>query len=353
MSGARRTARLRWAEGRSQPFPPSAHPASVAAKAALLRRLELDVTIRLDGMLSGDHLAYAPGPGTERAGARPYEPGDDARRIDWSLTARALTTHVRTTEADRELETWVVVDRSASLDFGTAQREKREVVLAAVAAFGFLSVRGGNRLGVIVAGGERLTRLPARTGRLAVLAALSAIYDTPRRETGPAPGADLTAALIQLERTQSRRGQVVVVSDFLDTADWAASLQRLAMRHQLIAAQVSDRREFDLPPVGMLSVVDAETGQHLHIQTNTPALRERYAAAAAARQERIRHAMGQAGAAHLQLSTDRDWLVDVVRFVGRRRSERLATRTPGRSALAVPPVRTLVPNGPARQGGLA
>ncbi len=136
-------------------LPPSpARP--VAAKAAVLRRLELDVTRRLDGLLSGDYLAFASGPGTEPAGARPYGPGDDARRIDWSLTARALTPHVRTTEADRELETWVVADRSASLDFGTAEREKREVALAAVAAFGFLTVRAGNRLGV-----HRRRRRPA------------------------------------------------------------------------------------------------------------------------------------------------------------------------------------------------
>ncbi|HMC41972.1 MAG TPA: DUF58 domain-containing protein, partial [Acidimicrobiales bacterium] len=102
----------------------------MAAKAELLRRLELAVTRRLDGMLSGDYLAYATGPGTEPAGARPYGPGDDARRIDWNLTARALSPHVRTTEADRELETCLVVDRSASLDFGTAEREKRELALA-------------------------------------------------------------------------------------------------------------------------------------------------------------------------------------------------------------------------------
>ena len=133
----------------------SASPATVAAKAAVLRRLELEVTRRLDGLLTGDYLAVAAGPGTEQAGARPYEPGDDARRMDWNLTARTLSPHVRTTNADREMETWVVADRSASLDFGTADREKRDVVLAAVAAFGFLTARHGNRLGVVVAGGDR------------------------------------------------------------------------------------------------------------------------------------------------------------------------------------------------------
>lgn len=285
----------------------------------MLRRLELDVTRRLDGLLSGDYLARAVGPGTEPAGARAYQPGDDARRIDWNLSARALAPHVRTTDADRELETWVVADRSASLDFGTARREKREVVLAALAAFGSLSVRAGNRFGVLVAGGEKLLRIPARSGPRALMAALAAVYDTPRRGSGPAAGADLAAALTRLHRTQQRRGQVIVLSDFLDRGDWSTALRRIALRHQVIAVPVLDPRELALPPVGMLALVDPETGQRLHVQTNSPALRERYAAAAAARQEEIRRAVLRSGAEYLPLTTDRDWLVDIAAFVSSRR----------------------------------
>ena len=270
-------------------------------------------------MLSGDYLARAVGPGTEPAGARAYQPGDDARRIDWNLSARALAPHVRTTDADRELETWVVADRSASLDFGTARREKREVVLAALAAFGSLSVRAGNRFGVLVAGGEKLLRIPARSGPRALMAALAAVYDTPRRGSGPAAGADLAAALTRLHRTQQRRGQVIVLSDFLDRGDWSTALRRIALRHQVIAVPILDPRELELPPVGMLALVDPETGQRLHVQTNSPALRERYAAAAAARQEEIRRAVLRSGAEYLPLTTDRDWLVDIAAFVSSRR----------------------------------
>lgn len=326
MTAAERTARIRWrgSGARSGPIAPaSANPAAVAGKAATLQRLELDVTRRLDGLLSGDYLAFAHGAGTEPAGARPYSPGDDARRIDWNLSARTSAAHIRTTEADRELETWVVADRSASLDFGTALREKREVALAAVAAFGFFNLRAGNRLGIIVAGGDDLTQVPARSGRPGLLAALSGLYDTPRRTTPPGTGADLTGALLRLERIQRRRGRVVVVSDFLDRSEWAAALRRLALRHQVIAVQITDRREMELPPVGMLSVVDTESGQLLHVQTNSAALRERYAEAAASRQKRIVDAIAGTGAEHLLLSTDRDWLLDVARFVGRRRKERI------------------------------
>jgi uncharacterized protein (DUF58 family) len=306
------------------PAPPSAGATDLLTKSAVLRRLELEVHRRLDGRLTGDYVSLATGSGTERAGARRYEPGDDARRIDWSLTARSLDAHIRTTEADRELHTLVVVDRSPSLDFGTARREKREVVLATLAAFGVLTGRSGNRLAVVVAGGERLTHLPPRQSRAGVLAALSAVYDSPRRPPGPNPGADLDAALTWAHRTQRHRGQIVVASDFLDRSalhdrrDWADGLHRLALRHRVVAVHVTDPRELELAPVGMLGVVDVETGRHLHVQTNSPRLRERYAEAARARHDAIVQAVRQAGADYLHLSTDRDWVLDLAHFVTRR-----------------------------------
>ena len=305
-------------------LPSALPPAAVAAKAAVLRRLELEVTRRLDGMLTGDYLAVASGPGTEPAGARPYEPGDDARRMDWNLTARSLSPHVRTTDADREMETWIVADRSASLDFGTAICEKRDLVLAASAAFGFLTARHGNRLGVMVTGGENVTRVRARSGRVALMAALANLYDSPRTDGRPGPGADLASALNQLNRSKHQRGQVVVISDFLDSSDWQGAVTRLALRHQVVAVHVSDPREFELPAVGMLGLIDPETGRRLHVQSNSAHLRSRFEAAAAERYERIRSAIIRSGADHLHLSTDRDWLIDLARFVATSNAHRAA-----------------------------
>lgn len=300
----------------------SAPPATVAARAEVLKRLELQVTRRLDGMLSGDHLALTSGPGSERAGARAYQPGDDARRMDWNLTARALDPHVRTTDADREMESWIVADRSASLDFGTAGCEKRDLVLAAVAAFGFLTARHGNRLGLLAPGGDELLRRPARSGRSALMAALTELYDTGRSDRRPVPEADLAAALDQLGRLRRPRGQVVVVSDFLDDSSWGEGLTRLALRHQVIAVHVTDPRELDLPAVGMLGVIDPETGRRLHVQTDSEALRARYREAALLRHHGTRARLIGAGAEYLHLSTDRDWLVDFAHFVSSRSGRR-------------------------------
>ena len=305
--------------------PPSASVPDATGRAAALRKLELMVTRRLDGLVSGEYLGRLPGPGTDRVGARPLQAGDDARRIDWSLTARSLQPHVRTTDADRELETWIVADRSASLDFGTAEREKREVVLAAAAAFGALTTRGGNRLGMLITGGDALVRLEPVATRRGMLAGLARLYDAPRRTAAPGHGADLSGGLAQLDRLHRRHGQVVVLSDFLDDGDWVSSIRRLALRHQVLAVQVVDPRESELPAVGMLTMIDTETGRTIDVQTNAAGLRQRYAEAAKARHDGIARSIATAGAEHLVLSTDRDWLTDIARFVLERRTRR-ATR---------------------------
>jgi uncharacterized protein (DUF58 family) len=129
-----------------------------------LRLLELDVRRRLDGLLQGNHVGLVPGPGSEPGEARIYQPGDDVRRMDWAVTARTTVPHIRETVADRELETWFVVDLSPSLDFGTAACVKRDLAICAVAAITHLTRGGGNRVGALVSTGAQTVRVPARGG---------------------------------------------------------------------------------------------------------------------------------------------------------------------------------------------
>ena len=283
----------------------------------LLRRLELTVRRRLDGLLQGDHLGLVPGSGSEAGDSRTYHPGDDVRRMDWPVTARTQMPHVRETVADRELETWVVLDLSASLDFGTAACEKRDLAIAGLAAVSHLTVRGGNRLGAVVTTGERVDRYPARPGRLAADRLLRSVVETPRA-TGGRRG-DLAAALESLRRPPRRRGLVVVVSDFLGDADWERPLRGLSARHDLLAIEVVDPRELELADVGLLTVVDPESGQTLEVPTGNADVRRRFAEGAAAQRREIAAALRRTGAGHLRLQTDRDWLADVVRFVADRR----------------------------------
>jgi uncharacterized protein (DUF58 family) len=289
----------------------------------LLRRLELSVRNKLDGLLQGNYLGLVPGPGSEAGDSRLYVPGDDVRRMDWPVTARTMVPHVRQTIADRELETWVIVDLSPSLDFGTARTEKRELALAALTAVVYLTVRGGNRVGAVVSNGEDTVRIPAGGGRVHARYVMDRIAALPRAKEGQR--GDLAAMLEQLRRPPRRRGLVAVVSDFLGDANWERPLRALSERHQLLAVEVLDPRELELPAAGLMTFVDPESGDQLEVQTSSPELRRRYASAAAEQRAQIATMLRHAGCGHLQLRTDRDWLTDVVRFVIARRKTLGAT----------------------------
>jgi uncharacterized protein (DUF58 family) len=287
---------------------------------ASLRQLELLVRKRVDGLLHGDHQGLIPGSGTDTADGRAYQPGDDVRRIDWNLSARSNSTQVRETIAERELETWLVVDGTASLDFGTADHEKRDVAMAAVAVFGFLAVGGGNRLGAVIYDDRGIAVVPPRAGIAGVRGLLLRLL---RRERAGEGGAALADALDRAGRLARRRGLVVVISDFLPGDEgWERPLRALAARHDVVVVEVGDPRERELPPVGLLTLVDPETGRLREVQTSDPRLRARFRAAAEADREDVRRRVRSCGAANLVLSTDRDWTLDVVRFVQARRRRR-------------------------------
>lgn len=299
--------------------PATNHPPSLATGPAadVLRRLELIITRRLDGMLQGDHRGLVPGHGSELGETRSYQPGDDVRRMDWNVTARMNDPHIRETVADRELETWVLADLSASLGFGTATCEKRDLVLAAAAAVGFLTQRTGNRTGAVLLEGDRVATVPARTGRANLQALLHRIMVAAKADHAGAP--DLASALRRLHGTARRRGLIVVISDFLTPEGWQRPLRGLAARHEVLAVEVVDPRELDVPDVGLIEVFDPETGDRRELNTRSGRVRAAYAAEAAAQRERLARDIRSAGADHLVLRTDSDWLLDLVRFVSWRR----------------------------------
>lgn len=301
-------------------MPAPAHvPPRVAQSdpAEVLRRLDLVVRRRLDGLLHGEYTGLVPGHGSEQGETRVYAPGDDVRRIDWNVTARMTEPHVRETIADRELECWVLADDSPSLDFGTAYCEKRDLAVAAAAAMGFLTHRTGNRVGAVLAGPGDREIVPARGGKDHLMGLLHRLVTAARHPSGRT---DLAGALSTVGGVARRRGLVAVVSDFLEPPEaWQQALGQVAVRHETLCIEVVDPREVELPSVGVLSLVDPRSGELFEIQTSNPRLRERYAEAAAAQREAIASAIRAAGADHLQLRTDRDWLLDIVHFVAQRR----------------------------------
>ncbi|MGY2074485.1 DUF58 domain-containing protein [Blastococcus sp. SYSU DS0828] len=301
---------------RPLPPPPDAPEAQV-------RRLTLEVSRRLDGLLQGGHVRLTPGPGSEPADPRLHAPGDDARRIDWAVTARTGETHVRTTTADRELETTLVVDLTPSMALGTRRTEKRALALAVAGALAQLTSAHGDRVGAVLLTADGVRRVPPRAGRTAALALRHVLSSTPRAADGR--GADLADVLTELARPPRRRGLVVVLSDLAepggagDEPRWARALQLLAQRCDVVVCHVQDPLETELPAVGTLHVVDVETGRQLEVRT-TRAVRDRYRAATAARTGAHRAAVLAAGAGHVLLRTDRDWLPELARHLSARRT---------------------------------
>jgi uncharacterized protein (DUF58 family) len=295
---------------------------------ARLRRLELSISRKLEGLLHGDHLGLLPGHGSERAESREYRVGDDVRRMDWAVTARTSAPHVGDQIADRELTTYAIVDVTASMDFGTHTWEKRDLALSAVTAFGVLTTRLGSRFGLTALSPYGITELPPRGGRDNLRHALRALARMPRSGdamTAPTSSGTrpMTEALARLGRRSARRGLVVIVSDLLgDPQEWTRPLRALTQRHQVLVVEVRDPRELTLPAVGVVTLTDPETGAQLEVNTNSAALRQRYAEAAAAQRAQVAQALRQSRADHLVLTTDGNWLLQVARHVAAARRTR-------------------------------
>jgi len=284
---------------------------------ALLRALDVSIGRRMEGLLAGDFRSAVLGPGSELALVRPYVPGDDVRRIDWNVTARTHETHVRVDHAERVLVTWLVLDLSASMRFGTADRLKADVAEGVAIAVGHLATRRGNRLGVVAFGGDGLKALPPRQGRLGLLGLIGALREEP--EEPPRDAASISAAIARTGALARQRSLVVLVSDLRGSRDWRPPLLDIAGRHVVLVVEIRDPREQELADVGILWLVDPETGRQLRVDTRSRRLRERFAAAAAAERAQLASELVSVGARHLVLSTEGDWLRPLVAFLRRRR----------------------------------
>ena len=288
----------------------------------LLRALELTVGRRMESLLAGDHRSSLLGRGTELAQVRPYRPGeDDVRQIDWNVTARMFEPHVRVQLAERLLVTWVVLDVSPSMGFGTAERRKTDVAEGAALALAYAATRRGNRLGVITFGDGDLRALPPRQGRAGMLALLLALR---REEPADADvgSTSLGQVLARTARLARQRALVAIVSDFRGPRDWRRPLLDVLGRHDVLAIEVRDPREQELPRMGELWLVDPETGRQLRVDTSSARLRERFASAAATERADLAHTFAALGVPHVMLSTSSDWLRLLADFLRLRRKRR-------------------------------
>jgi uncharacterized protein (DUF58 family) len=280
-----------------------AEPGPGSLTSGSLKALDIVIGRRISGTLSGDFRSAFAGVGTEFHQVRPYQVGDDVRRIDWNVTARLGEPYVRVELVDTALVTWLVLDASASMRFGTADRRKVDVAEGAAIAIGHAATRRGNRLGVVSFGPEEPSYSKPRPGRNGLLAALLSLDAVPSG-TGSLGDALMTVGGLALQRSL-----VVVISDFRGSFDWRSQLLHLAARHPTLAIEIRDPREQRLPDVGELRVVDPETGD--------PLFRARFAQAADEERQALATLLASTGVRHVSLSTEGDWFPALAAFLSR------------------------------------
>jgi uncharacterized protein (DUF58 family) len=274
---------------------------------AAVEALDLVVARRAAGTLPGDRRAAGIGAGTELAQLRPYQIGDDVRQIDASATARTGIPHVRLQVPERVLTTWLVLDLSPSMAFGTATRLKSDVAEGVALVMARLGARRGGRIALVTCGAPISRTIPPRGGRGALAPIHRALKEGVAKDGHDDPHA-LADALVKTGRIARQPGFVVVISDFRAADTWVRPLGALRARHSVQAVEIRDPREMDLPAVGHLSLVDPETGALVEVDSSRPALRRRFADAARQEREAVASELKGLRVDHVVLSTEGDWL---------------------------------------------
>jgi uncharacterized protein (DUF58 family) len=294
--------------------------AEPATPERILHRLDWQVIRRLDGVFQGDYRTLFYGHGLDLADLREYQPQDDIRQIDWNVTARMNSPYVRNYVEDREITAWFLLDLSASMGFGPAERPKIRVLVDFVTTLARLLTRGGNRVGAILYNNRIERIIPPRSGRNQVLRITQDLL----RESEPPPGTstDLTELLDSALNMLKRRSIVFLVSDFISEPGWERPLALLNRRHELLAIRLLDSRETELPDAGLIVVEDAETGEHLYVDTSDPVFRRNFQAAAQRREAQLADTLKRAGADLFTVTTTDDLIETLVRIAHLRKLRR-------------------------------
>jgi uncharacterized protein (DUF58 family) len=304
---------------------PEARTPEARTPEAILQRLDWTVIRRLDGLLQGDYRTLFRGFGMDLAELREYHVGDDVRYIDWNVTARMNSPYVRQYNEDRDVSAWFLLDLSPSVDFGTVNTVKRNLLVDFVGVLARLLSRHGNRVGAVLYGGAVQGVIPERNGKAQVLHLIDTLLQQPQLHR--TPPTDLSILLNASLRILRRRSLVFLISDFISQPGWDKSLGILSQRHEVIAVRLYDPREIELPDIGPVYMEDAETGEQIYLDTHDKGFRKRFIEAARRREWELRSAFSRAGVDALSLSTESDLIKEIVRFATLRKQRGIIARS--------------------------
>lgn len=288
--------------------PPAARQGPGAIPQRVVEALDVAVTRLVARRLPGDRRAAGVGVGSELAQLRPYEIGDDVRHVDPAATARTGQPHVRMHVPERALTTWIVLDLSPSMAFGTGRRLKADVAEGVALVFARLGIRRAGSVGLLGFGAAAPRVLPPRGAKPGLVAVRRLLAEgvAPDGQHDPS---GLSGAALRAGRLARQPGLVVVLSDFRDQHAWERPLGALRIRHTILAVEIADPRESELPDVGRLALVDPETGRRVEINTARRGVRDRFAALERERRLVVARELKRLRIDHLTLSTGEDWLL--------------------------------------------
>ena len=284
-----------------------------------VRRIELLTRGMVKEMLGGQYHSRFKGQGIEFDDFREYQPGDDVRFIDWNVTARMNDPFVRKYVEERELSVMLCVDVSGSGDYGSQDDSKRERAAEIAAVFAFSAVQNQDKVGLTLFSDQVEQYLPARKGASHALRVLRDILNNQPKHQGT----DLKPALDLALNRIAHRALVILVSDFITTdSSWEKSLRGVAAKHDVVAAQIMDPREIELPKAGRICLEDPETGEQILVNTSHPAVREQFAARVAERQMALEHLLRRCGVERIAIRTDQDYVPALKAYFRTRKRRR-------------------------------
>jgi len=278
-----------------------------------IRYLQIYTSKAVNDVLAGEYHSVFKGQGMEFDEVRSYQPGDDIRTIDWNVTARTGHPYVKRYVEEREITVFFLVDLSGSGAFGSNTKLKNEVSAEFCALLAFSAIKNNDKVGLIVFTDTIELFIPPAKGTSHVLRLIRELLYSDQEKKQKNAGTDIALALDYLGRVMHKRGVVFLVSDFLDQ-NFEKPLGVLARRHDLIAVTVADTREYTLPDVGLLELQDAETGKAVVVDTGSIEIRSKYEQSAQSRQENLDNLFKSLGIDHIRLFTDRDYVLDLVKF---------------------------------------
>jgi uncharacterized protein (DUF58 family) len=276
----------------------------------LLDAIDLLVVRLVARGLPGEWRAVGVGRGTELAQLRAYEPGDDVRHLDAAATARTGQPYVRLHVPERALTTWILLDLSPSMAFGTARRLKADVAEGVALVLARLAVKRAGSVGMVAFGAGAPIVLDPRGSRPGLVAVHNLLAAGVGRD-GQADPSSVATALERLLAIAKRPGLVAIVSDFRDQLEWTQPLAAVAGRHSVVAVEVHDPREATLPAVGRIALVDPETGRRLEVDTASVRVRAGFEELERERRQRLATELQRLRVTHVGLDTEGDWLLEL------------------------------------------